>query len=324
MDKDFHLLNELYSGMYSEEDVPEEKKKPDADGDGVPDWADKKPGKDDHAEDDSDDDKQVDEASTIDGESKGSSWKQTGLSYEDAVSEYGKENVKRQKNEHGNDVILVKEASTIDGESKGSSWKQTGLSYEDAVSKYGKENVKKSTNEYGREVIHVKSSTVDEGYVPVNVQFNQTHNDRANKELFEVYAESTHNTKAIVTHNMKQPGLLTEEYFDVHSAGSAQPGGGGIDRTSGAYRDDAAGEHGMSVNSDGEFPTEIDLNSEDAEAIDDVEFTTIMDDELWDSPFVVWEINFTYHGIPVTGFLQADSEDPYKSHGETITDIERR
>jgi len=34
-----------------------EKKKPDADGDGVPDWADKKPGKDDHAEDDEDDDK---------------------------------------------------------------------------------------------------------------------------------------------------------------------------------------------------------------------------------------------------------------------------
>ena len=28
----------------------EKKKKPDADGDGVPDWADKKPGKDDHAE----------------------------------------------------------------------------------------------------------------------------------------------------------------------------------------------------------------------------------------------------------------------------------
>ena len=30
--------------------LKEEKKKPDADGDGVPDWADKKPGKDDHAE----------------------------------------------------------------------------------------------------------------------------------------------------------------------------------------------------------------------------------------------------------------------------------
>lgn len=41
-DKDTELLWEAYMA---------EKKKPDADGDGVPDWADKKPGKDDHEED---------------------------------------------------------------------------------------------------------------------------------------------------------------------------------------------------------------------------------------------------------------------------------
>lgn len=43
----------------------ETKKKPDADGDGVPDWADKKPGKDDHADKKDKEDKKVDEALAI-------------------------------------------------------------------------------------------------------------------------------------------------------------------------------------------------------------------------------------------------------------------
>jgi len=43
------------------------KKKPDADGDGVPDWADKKPGKDDHADGS---EEELDEAKDADGEEK--------------------------------------------------------------------------------------------------------------------------------------------------------------------------------------------------------------------------------------------------------------
>jgi hypothetical protein len=51
------------SGIEDEE-VEEDstKKKPDEDGDGVPDWADKKPGKDDNEEDDEDEDKKVEES----------------------------------------------------------------------------------------------------------------------------------------------------------------------------------------------------------------------------------------------------------------------
>ena len=41
------IKDELYAALA-------EKKKPDADGDGVPDWADKKPGEDDHADDEAD------------------------------------------------------------------------------------------------------------------------------------------------------------------------------------------------------------------------------------------------------------------------------
>jgi len=47
------LLNERW-GFSMNLDKLNEEKKPDADGDGVPDWADKKPGKDDHEDDESD------------------------------------------------------------------------------------------------------------------------------------------------------------------------------------------------------------------------------------------------------------------------------
>jgi len=46
------LLNEKWGFSMDLKKLNEAKKKPDADGDGVPDWADKKPGKDDHAEKD--------------------------------------------------------------------------------------------------------------------------------------------------------------------------------------------------------------------------------------------------------------------------------
>lgn len=45
------LLNERWGFSMDLSKLNESKKKPDADGDGVPDWADKKDGKDDHAED---------------------------------------------------------------------------------------------------------------------------------------------------------------------------------------------------------------------------------------------------------------------------------
>lgn len=51
-DKDTELLWEAYMA---------EKKKPDADGDGVPDWVDKKPGEDDHEEDRPTNDRSSDE-----------------------------------------------------------------------------------------------------------------------------------------------------------------------------------------------------------------------------------------------------------------------
>src|SRR6056300_670522 len=41
--------NELNQLLLKKFGILKEEKKPDADGDGVPDWADKKPGKDDHA-----------------------------------------------------------------------------------------------------------------------------------------------------------------------------------------------------------------------------------------------------------------------------------
>jgi len=43
--------NELNKQLLKKFGILKEEKKPDADGDGVPDWADKKPGEDDHAED---------------------------------------------------------------------------------------------------------------------------------------------------------------------------------------------------------------------------------------------------------------------------------
>jgi len=49
------LLNEKWGFSMDLKKLNEAKKKPDEDGDGVPDWADKKPGKDDHAEKDSGD-----------------------------------------------------------------------------------------------------------------------------------------------------------------------------------------------------------------------------------------------------------------------------
>ena len=45
------IIKEEYESVHQELAEKKKKKKPDADGDGVPDWADKKPGKDDHAED---------------------------------------------------------------------------------------------------------------------------------------------------------------------------------------------------------------------------------------------------------------------------------
>ena len=50
----FNLLTESQDeeALNEEGEELEEEKKPDEDGDGVPDWADKKPGEDDHAEDD--------------------------------------------------------------------------------------------------------------------------------------------------------------------------------------------------------------------------------------------------------------------------------
>lgn len=46
MNNDFKLLEEAYLKVL---EAKKKNKKPDADGDGVPDWADKHPGKDDHA-----------------------------------------------------------------------------------------------------------------------------------------------------------------------------------------------------------------------------------------------------------------------------------
>lgn len=43
-------IDEAHCGTHEGEEELEEEKKPDADGDGVPDWADKKPGEDDHKE----------------------------------------------------------------------------------------------------------------------------------------------------------------------------------------------------------------------------------------------------------------------------------
>jgi len=45
------FLDVLNAAISERDDIQEADKKPDADGDGVPDWADKKPGKDDNAED---------------------------------------------------------------------------------------------------------------------------------------------------------------------------------------------------------------------------------------------------------------------------------
>lgn len=48
------IIKEEYESVQqelAEKKKKKKKKKPDADGDGVPDWADEKPGKDDHAED---------------------------------------------------------------------------------------------------------------------------------------------------------------------------------------------------------------------------------------------------------------------------------
>lgn len=55
---------ELDEAKKDDDDDGNKKKKPDEDGDGVPDWADKKPGKDDKKkdDDDDDDDKKVDES----------------------------------------------------------------------------------------------------------------------------------------------------------------------------------------------------------------------------------------------------------------------
>jgi len=47
--------------MESLDAIEEADKKPDADGDGVPDWADKKPGKDDHADGDKDEVKETEQ-----------------------------------------------------------------------------------------------------------------------------------------------------------------------------------------------------------------------------------------------------------------------
>ena len=55
LDKAGQLADKGISKLAGDEEEDGEHKKPDADGDGVPDWADKKPGKDDHAEDSEDD-----------------------------------------------------------------------------------------------------------------------------------------------------------------------------------------------------------------------------------------------------------------------------
>ena len=56
---------------YTDESVTEAaKKKPDADGDGVPDWADKKPGKDDNADEDDDDDDKSEKKGISDKQAK--------------------------------------------------------------------------------------------------------------------------------------------------------------------------------------------------------------------------------------------------------------
>lgn len=57
-------LEEAKKDDDDDDDDGDKKKKPDDDGDGVPDWADKKPGKDDKKkdDDDDDDDKKVDES----------------------------------------------------------------------------------------------------------------------------------------------------------------------------------------------------------------------------------------------------------------------
>lgn len=55
LDKAGQLADKGISKLAGDEEEDGEHKKPDADGDGVPDWADKKPGKDDHAEDGEDD-----------------------------------------------------------------------------------------------------------------------------------------------------------------------------------------------------------------------------------------------------------------------------
>ena len=112
----------------------DDNKKPDADGDGIPDWADDKDDtkvnedgsfnkdgsyntSDDEAtefdefEFDDDGKAGMDEASTINGRVQRNDelvWKQTSMSYEQAVEKYGKEHVKLGgKNRRGDDTVEV-------------------------------------------------------------------------------------------------------------------------------------------------------------------------------------------------------------------------
>jgi hypothetical protein len=58
-DKTTNILASIFDAELVEE--KDDNKKPDADGDGVPDWADKKPGKDDNEDDDDDKDEDEDD-----------------------------------------------------------------------------------------------------------------------------------------------------------------------------------------------------------------------------------------------------------------------
>jgi hypothetical protein len=59
-DRTLEILANIFEGEIIEEEK-EDNKKPDEDGDGVPDWADKKPGRDDNEDDEDEEDEDEDE-----------------------------------------------------------------------------------------------------------------------------------------------------------------------------------------------------------------------------------------------------------------------
>lgn len=65
--KTFEMMSELFDAEIIEE---QKNKKPDEDGDGVPDWADKKPGENDNEDEDEDDDDDEDEDEDEDEDDK--------------------------------------------------------------------------------------------------------------------------------------------------------------------------------------------------------------------------------------------------------------